>query len=178
MDVKILTLVSNLNGSGPGHSAVSVGSTLYTFEDQMGGWLSSNSGWKVLKYDQYLRDNGHRPALVQTVRGANPTWVTEYVNNSIANDDDYGGSGVCSQQVSRAVNYALPQGVDFDPMGFDTPFAVYHCARRLGVVSAEEYFWPGRKTINYRAWQNIFLTLVHDYPVAKRELERAGEIYQ
>lgn len=178
MEVKILTFVSNLNGAGPGHSAVAVGKTVYTFEDAGGGWLSSGSGWKILDYDQYLSENTHRPVLAQKIQSSTPAYVTEYVEKSIANDDDYLGSGVCSQQVSRAVNYSLPENIIFDPKGFDTPFGVYHCARRLGIVVSEEYAWEGRKDINYRAWQNIFLTLAYDYPVAKQAMEKNGQIYR
>ncbi|MEK7724420.1 MAG: hypothetical protein AAB336_08750 [Acidobacteriota bacterium] len=178
MQVRILTFVSNLNGDGPGHSAVAVGSTVYTFEDVSNGWLQGGSGWKKLDYDQYLRDNTHRPVLAQTIQSATPSYVTEYVEKSIKNDDDYLGSGVCSQQVSRAVNYSLPENIIFDPKGFDTPFGVYHCARRLGIVTSEEYKWSGRKEINYRAWQNIFLKLAYEYPLAKNGLEKAGEIYR
>lgn len=171
MQVKILTLISNTAaGEGPGHSAVAVGSTLYTFEDT-GGWFASGSGWKTLVSDSYLKANEHRPVLIQTIPLAAPGSVTKYVINSIANDDDYGGSGVCSQQVARAVNYALPRHIDFDPKGFDTPFGVYHCARRLGLVSSEEYFWPGRGKINALAWARIVNKLRADYPVAFRSMD-------
>ena len=171
MDVRILTLVSNINGSGPGHSAVAVGDTVYTFEEALGGWLQSDSGWKIVDFDPYLSDNEHRPVLVQTIVSAKSNLVTEYVNRSISNDDDYLGSGVCSQQVARAVNYALPHGIDFDPRGFDTPFGVYQCARRLSLVRGEEYFWPGRGSITVLAWANIVNTLRSDYPVAYRDMD-------
>lgn len=171
MDVKILTLVTNFNGSGPGHSAVAVGSTVYTFEDVGGGWLQSGSGWKKLQFGPYLQDNRHRPVLVQTISFANPILVTQYVDRSIANDDDYIGSGVCSTLVSKAVNWALPQSIDFDPKGFDTPFGVYHCARRLGLVKSEEYFWPGRGSIPVLAWAGIVNTLKTDYPDAFRSMD-------
>lgn len=171
MQVKIMTFVSNtVAGEGPGHSAVAVGTTVYTFEDT-GGWLSSGSGWKKLVMSSYMAANEHRPILIQTIPQATSEWVTEYVDRSIANDDDYGGSGVCSQQVSRAVNYALPQHIDFDPKGFDTPFGVYHCARRLGLVSGEEYFWPGRGRINALAWARIVNKLRADYPAAYKSMD-------
>ncbi len=169
--VKILTLVSNtVAGEGPGHSAVAVGETVYTFEDAS-GWFNNRSGWKTLDYDDYLAANVRRPVLVQTVPAAVSNYVIEYVAKSIANDDDYGGSGVCSQQVSRAVNYSLPQHIIFDPKGFDTPFGVYHCARRLSLVSGEEYFWSGRKSINVLAWARIVNKLRADYPVAFRSMD-------
>lgn len=171
MQVKILTLVSNTAaGEGPGHSAVVVGSTVYTFEDT-GGWFASGSGWKTLVSNNYLAANQHRPVLVQTIPQANGTLVTDYVTRSIANDDDYGGSGVCSQQVARAVNWALPHSINFDPKGFDTPYGVYHCARRLGLVSAEEYYWPGKGKINALAWARIVNKLKADYPLAFRSMD-------
>ncbi|MEZ5307170.1 MAG: hypothetical protein R2684_08505 [Pyrinomonadaceae bacterium] len=171
MDVRILTLVTNtVAGEGPGHSAVAVGSKVYTFED-VGGWLGSNSGWIKIDYDPYLKKNEHRPVLVQYVPTSVGSYVTEYVDKSIANDDDYLGSGVCSQQVSRAVNYSLPKSVDFDPKGFDTPFGVYHCARRLALVSKEEYFWPGKGDINALAWARIVNKLRDDYPDAYANMD-------
>jgi hypothetical protein len=171
MQVKIMTFVTNTaSGEGPGHSAVAVGDTVYTFEDT-GGWFASGSGWKTLVSSNYLASNEHRPVLVQTIPQAIGPWVTEYVMQSIAKDDDYGGSGVCSQQVSRAVNYALPEGVIFDPKGFDTPFGVYHCARRLGLVESEQYYWPGKGKINALAWARIVNKLKADYPAAFRSMD-------
>ncbi len=171
MQVKIITLVTNLDGVGPGHSAVSVGEQLYTFEDIGGGWLQSGSGWKKERYEPYLAANEHRPALIQTIPQAYAAWVTEYVNKSIANDDDYLGSGVCSQQVARAVNYSLPKEIDFDPKGFDTPFGVYWCARRLKLVSNEEYLWPGKSSVRFRTWMNIVNKLQADYPIAADNMD-------
>ena len=179
MQVRRLTFVSNFNGGiGPGHSAVAVGKTVYTFQDVTNGWLQSGSGWIKLMYANYLKSNAHRPVLAQTISLASSSLVTEYVNNSIKNDDDYIGSGVCSQQVAKAVNWALPHSINFDPDGFDTPYQVYRCARRLGVSTREDYTWPGRAAINYRAWQNIFLKLTHDYPLAKKGLENKNELYR
>lgn len=171
MEVKILTFVTNVNGIGPGHSAVSVGKTVYTFEDVAGGWLQSGSGWLTLNYDSYLKKNEHRPVLAQTIKDANPGSVKKYVAKSIANDDDYIGSGVCSQQVAKAVNYALPANIDFDPPGFDTPFAVYHYARTLGLVVKEEYFWPGRSSLRVLTWASIVNKLMTDYPVAYHKMD-------
>ncbi len=169
-----MTLVSNINGSGPGHSAVAVGSTVYTFEDATGGWLQSGSGWKKLDYDGYLKSNKHRPVLTQKIVGANAAYVTQYVDKSIANDDDYLGSGVCSQQVARAVNYSLPQAVDFDPKGFDTPFGVFYCGRRLALVQEEEYVWADRTSITVLTWAGIVNILKADYPdvLAKMDISR------
>ncbi|HUF04285.1 MAG TPA: hypothetical protein VMM38_08930 [Aridibacter sp.] len=171
MDVRILTLVTNFNGTGPGHSAVAVGEMVFTFEDATNGWLQSGSGWKKVKYETYLGGNKHRPVLAQTIRGASPDSVTKYVDRSIANDDDYLGSGVCSQQVAKAINYSLPHDIDFDPKGFDTPFGVYHCARRLKVVIGEEYTWPGRASLTVGVWASIVNKLKVDYPDAHKSMD-------
>lgn len=176
MQVRILTFVTNFDGVGPGHSAVAVGNTVYTFEDVGGGWLQKGSGWKVLDYATYVKANAHRPVLAQTISQSNSTLVTEYVNNSIKNDDDYMGSGVCSTQVSKAVNWSLPQGIDFDPKGFDTPFGVYWCARRLGLVVSEEYTWGDRKKLMVHVWANIVNKLASDYPDALKGLKATGQL--
>jgi len=104
--------------------------------------------------------------LLQTLIGAHGPYVIEYVNKSIENDDDYLGSGVCSQQVAKAVNYSLPKEIDFKPKGFDTPFNVYHCAQRLKVVSSEEYLWPGKSDCSEGTRKRICAKLKTDYPWA------------
>ncbi len=172
MPVRILTLVTNgRGGTGPGHSALAVGSQVYTFGgggDGMGGNTSrSTSGWKTLGYQSYLTTNGHRPVLVQFLNRVREQRVVQYVANSIASDEDYGTSGVCSQQVSWALDYALPN-LTFDPRWFDTPFRVYHCARRLGLVQREQYLWPQRASLNVLAWARIANKLRSDYPLAYR----------
>lgn len=165
LDVKIMTFVSNFDGVGPGHSAIAVGDTAYTFENVGGGWLQAGSGWKALEIKGYMKANEHRPILVQYLKpSVIPGYVVEYVQKSSANDDDYIGSGVCSTQVSRAINYALPEGVVFDPKGVDTPFGVFHCARRLAMVTREEYFWPGKAKMPVLRWASIVNTLKSDYP--------------
>lgn len=176
MQVRILTFVTNFDGVGPGHSAVAVENTVYTFEDVGSGWLQPGSGWKILDYNAYKSANTHRPILAQTITQANPQLIIDYVNKSIANDEDYIGSGVCSTQVSKAVNYALPKGVDFDPKGFDTPFGVYYCARRLSIVASEEYTWADRKKLLVRVWANIVNKLDSDYPDALKGLKASGQI--
>ncbi len=162
--VQILTLVTNVSGSGPGHSAVVVGQTVFTFQDAFNGWLDKRSGWVIDSLSSYLRANEHRPALLQTLSKANPKSVVKYVNRSIANDDDYLGSGVCSQQVALAVNYALPKNIIFDPKGFDTPFGVFYCARRLALVTSETYSWPGRGKLGASVETRIVNKLKSDYP--------------
>lgn len=170
MIVKILTCVTNGGGIGPGHSAVCVSSDSHTFQDAGGGWLQDGSGWLTFGYEAYLAENKHRPVLLQTIPTAVGSYVNDYVAKSKADDDDYLGSGVCSQQVASAINYALPKDVIFDPKGFDTPFAVYHCAQRLSLVSTEEYLWPDRYSIGEGTRKRIEETLKVEYPWTKGTL--------
>lgn len=163
-EVRIMTFVTNFDGAGPGHSAIAVGNIAYTFENT-GGWLSSNSGWKTKEVATYMRENEHRPILLQTLNGkVNPDSVVAYVRASSDNDDDYLGAGVCSTLVSRAIDFALQGTMTFDPRGIDTPFGVFHCARRLQLVTREEYFWPGRARMPVLRWASIVNKLSADYP--------------
>jgi hypothetical protein len=91
-----------------------------------------------------------------------PPLVAEYVNQSVANDDDYIGSGVCSTQAARALDYAMPSVV-FEPRGFDTPFGVYSCARRLQLVVSESYLWPGRQALDEAVRMRVVDKLRSDY---------------
>ncbi len=170
MIVKILTCVTNAGGVGPGHSAVCVSSNTHTFEDVGGAWFQDGSGWLQFDYKAYLKKNTHRPVLLQTIPTAVGSYVVEYIDKSKKRDDDYLGSGVCSQQVAKAVNYGLPKDVNFDPKGFDTPFAGYHCAQRLSVVSTEEYLWPDRHSIGEGTRKRIEEILKVEYPWTKGTL--------
>jgi hypothetical protein len=164
-DVVVVTCVTNAAGMGPGHSAVAVGTLLYTFEAlDYGG---SGSGWKTLDRDSYFASNTHRPLLLQTLSmtAICPHLVAEYVNQSIANDDDYIGSGVCSTQAARALDYAMPSIV-FEPRGFDTPYGVYQCARRLQLVVSESYLWTGRQALDRSVRMRVVDKLRSDYPHA------------
>lgn len=167
--VKLLTLVTNYRGVGPGHSAVAVGSLVYTFEDHL-NVIGSGSAWRRIDYLDYLKQNSHRPALVQTLLHANPNQVERYIDLSRARDDDYLSSGVCSQLVAEAVDAGLPH-MAFDPKGFDTPLGVYRCARRLGLVLEEKYLWPGRDMIPRSDWKRIVSRLEADYPLAYKDID-------
>jgi hypothetical protein len=150
MAVRIMTFITNAGGSGPGHSAVAVDSTAYTFEDIGGGWFQNGSGWRKLDVDTYLKNNEHRPVLLQTLKTVTPEWVVEYVN------------------------YALPQNIIFEPKGFDTPYGVFYCARRLKLVTGEQYVWPGRAKLTVNTWASIVNKLKGDYPdvLAKMDVSR------
>jgi hypothetical protein len=167
-EVVVVTCVTNTGGGmGPGHSAVAVGAKLYTFEAlDYGG---NGSGWLVFDREAYFSKNAHRPLLLQTIRhtAVCPHLVGEYVRKSIRADDDYIGSGVCSTQVAKALDAAMPR-VRFEPRGFDTPYEVYRTARRLLLVAGERYLWPGRTGLEQTVKMRILAKLRADYPQAHR----------
>jgi len=167
--VRLLTLVTNYQGMGPGHSAVAVNDLVYTFEDAL-NVIGSGSAWRRIYYRTYLKQNAHRPILVQALFRANPDKVESYIDSSRTRDDDYLSAGVCSQQVAQAVNAGLPH-ITFDPRGFDTPLGVYRCARRLGLVFEEKYFWSGRDTIPRSDWEKIVSRIRDDYPLAYKRMD-------
>ena len=65
-EVAILTLVSNASGYGPGHSAIVVQGTVYSFEQIKGPFGDS---WLVMPVKEYLAINEHRPVLVHCAGG-------------------------------------------------------------------------------------------------------------
>jgi hypothetical protein len=172
--VRILTLVTNGQGIGPGHTAIAVENTVYSFENigDIFSIITESSGWKTFSYGTYLKQNSFRPVLIQTLnQSCNADYLEEYVEKSRKRDDDYLGSGVCSTLASKAINYALPESIIFDPKGVDTPFGVYHCARRLGLVASEQYVWADCKTVTVLTWASIVNTLRSDYPAAHKGLD-------
>jgi hypothetical protein len=173
-NVRILTCVTNGQGIGPGHTALAVENTVYSFENiaDIFSIITENSGWKTFGYSAYMKQNSFRPVLIQklTIK-CNPDYLLEYIDKSIKRDDDYGSSGVCSTLASKAINYALPEEIVFDPKGIDTPFGVYHCARRLGLVLGETYEWPDCKTVRVLTWASIVNTMRSDYPSAFAKMD-------
>lgn len=107
------------------------------FSFQQPSW--ANSGWVTQKTSSYLNDNNWRPVVVQELRPSmvDVQKVYDYVQNSVSEDEDYGSSGVCSQQVSMAINAAT--STTFNPPGFDTPYSVYK-AINDGSLASQMYF--------------------------------------
>ena len=170
----ILTCVTNLNGSGPGHTAIAVDNTVYSFENT-GDWFSfggnNASGWITADLDAYLKKNAHRPVILQTLNEkVKPDPVLGFIRGSMASDDDYLSSGVCSSLVSSAINAGLTGG--FNPSGVDTPWKVYNLARAKGIVADEQGVWPGAGSVTVLTWASIVNKLKADFPNAPVPVNR------
>ena len=113
----ILTLVSNVAGYGPGHSAIVALDKVYTFEAIAGFYGDS---WLIVDVREYLNRNTHRPVVVQELNDkVDLQKVMKYVSGSMGSDHDFLGSGVCSSQVAHAISAATSQS--FNPTRVDTP---------------------------------------------------------
>ncbi|MBT0958319.1 hypothetical protein IV417_13075 [Alphaproteobacteria bacterium KMM 3653] len=145
MSVSLITCVTNAGGVGPGHSCLDISGTVYTFEGiDYGG---DASAWRTFSLLNYLQQNEHRPVIVQRLIGAVDTAkALKYISSSTANDDDYGGSGVCSSQAASAIEAAW--GNDFNTFGVDKPYEIYDLAKTKGIVHSSNMYWPGEANLN------------------------------
>jgi hypothetical protein len=150
-DAKLAILTCITNGvviSSPGHSAIIADDKVYTFENLTGGALSENSGWSILKTTDYLSLPGNvkRPIVIQELdmQKVNAGKALAYIQGSIANDEDYLGSGVCSTQAASAIDAGITGG--FDPWGVDTPHSVFALANERKIVSRSYYIWDSSKS--------------------------------
>lgn len=135
----ILTIISNIKGVGPGHSAIVAGNDIYTFEELAG---AKGDSWVIVNVSRYLKQNEHRPVVVQELNDkVSFTNVMQYLMQSIQHDDDYGTSGVCSSQVASAIDAGTLH--KFNPTRIDTPREVYVLAKNQGLVKRSYYIWPG-----------------------------------
>lgn len=146
----LLTAVGNGSGrltNGPGHSALIVDNEVWTFEDfpRVDG---STSGWIVSPTTLYLGKplNLSRPIIIQELSpsAVNFSKAMDYIQRSTWADEDYIGSGVCSQQSAAALAVAVTGG--FDPRGVNTPRAVHDLAKSRGLASKTYYIWDTNKT--------------------------------
>ena len=70
----------------------------------------------------------------------NANAVYDYIMESRREDDDYGGSGLCSHQAAAAIGAGL--GRDINPWGLNTPIAVAGGVKNSGAVSSSYYTFP------------------------------------
>ena len=145
MAVSLVTCVTNGGGIGPGHSCIDINNTIYTFEGiDYGG---DASAWRKFSRVQYLKNNEHRPVIIQELIGAvDQSLALKYIQNSTAADDDYASSGVCSSQAASVIEEAW--GNDFDTWGVDKPYEIFDLAKEKRIVKSESRYWPGESKLN------------------------------
>jgi hypothetical protein len=168
----ILTCVTNAGGIGPGHCALAVDDLVYSFEN-IGDWSSrgDSSAWITVDLEEFLKHNEFRPVIMQTLNTkVNSAKAERYLIASMNADDDYISSGVCSSQVSNAINSGMIR--KFDPPGIDTPKSVYNLARKMGIVDSENAVWTGTASMPVNQWDSIKRILKHDYPHVKIDTDR------
>ncbi len=140
--VSILNLVGNFarGGIGYGHTAIIVDQTVWSFEKITG------SGWIQRDVESYVRLNRSRPVVRQDLfrSQVDPQKVHNYLKASNESGDGYGTSGVCSSQVSNAIDAGTT--TEFNPFGIDEPVEVFHSARRAGIVKKVTVIAPKKWT--------------------------------
>lgn len=101
---------------GPGHSALVVGTKVYSFGD--------NGGWYVTAAKSYMAENNWRCVLVQHFDSSKVDGdkMKAYLTGSVEYGAWYVWNGLCSHQAGYAIDAATDD--EFDPSGFNTPDAV------------------------------------------------------
>jgi hypothetical protein len=144
--VNLVTCVTNAGGIGPGHSAIAYNNTIYSFEDINYG--KTGSAWIVIGLNAYIRKNSQRPVILQELTSTvNSRNVINYIQKSIANDDDFIGSGVCSSQAAAAIEAGYAG--KFNTFGVDKPYEIYQLAKSKGIVKTETMHWAGQANCNW-----------------------------
>jgi hypothetical protein len=143
--IAVLTLVSNVKGSGPGHSAIvasgKTSSKVATFEE-IGGSATTGTAWMIIDTKTYLLKNKHRPVVVQELNEkVRPLDVMDYVLRSMKRLEGFLSSGVCSMQVALAIDAGTVG--EFNPKGVDTPHKVYLLIKHRGLEKSTYHYWPG-----------------------------------
>jgi len=142
----LITCVSNAGGLGPGHTCVVIDKFVYTFERFLAGWVNmQSSGWVKIKTADYLKQNVHRPVIIQELSNSvNASSIYEYISMSDLNDADYLSSGVCSQQAIKAISAGLKTPISHSIVNI--PSAVYSVVKKSGYVKNTSYVFPDEGT--------------------------------
>ncbi len=139
--LRILTCVTNAGGVGPGHTALWVDNTVYSFEQ-----MTSFNGWLVQAATTYLNNdqNKNRPVIAQTLNSrVNAQKVLTALQDEAAEwFERYSAGNVCSQRASANLDAGASKG--FNPRGFDTPYGVYWHAWNKEYVGSERCVWQDR----------------------------------
>lgn len=161
----IMTCITNGGGVGPGHTAVIVGDTVYSFENA-GDWFSvrtESSGWITMDAQEYIDKNAARPVVLQDINEqVNRSKVLRYIFGSMETDMDYLSSGVCSSLVCSAIEAGYTGS--FNPPGVDTPYKTFHLANKKGIVRGTSVTWADRDTISSGNRSRIQEKVKSDYP--------------
>ncbi len=154
--LRIITCVTNAGGVGPGHTAIWIDNTIYSFER-----MTALNGWLVQPFSTYINNdqNKSRPVIAQTL---NSRVSAQTVLDTVRAEVDewfegYSGSNVCSQRGSTVLDSGASNG--FDPRGYDTPYGVYWHAWNKEYVGSERCVWQERGS-NYESKRT---KLLEDY---------------
>lgn len=164
--VGIITCISNGSGFGPGHTALWVDGTLYSFE-QMG----SRNAWLVTPVEVYanLGINRGRPLIYYRLNGrVSADDVKAFLVKDSSGWSMPYGPNVCSQRASIALDAGTFGG--FNPHGIDTPFGVYWCAWRKQVVAEWWAVWKQPALQSTAAQKRIYSKLEEEYQVTADDL--------
>ena len=162
----IITRGTKASGYGPGHTALWVGGTVYSFE-QMGSF----NGWLVTSAQDYadLPGNKKRPLIYFKLNGrVDGAKLGQYLKSESDEWFERYGPSVCSQRASIALDSATFGG--FDPKGYDTPFGVYWCAWRRQVVDEWWGVWKSPDQQSAEAQKRIWAKLDTDYDIHPGDL--------
>ncbi|BCW87269.1 hypothetical protein sos41_03980 [Alphaproteobacteria bacterium SO-S41] len=164
--VGIITCVTNASGYGPGHTALWVGGTVYTFEA-----MNSYNAWLVMPASEYaaLSGNRKRPLVYYKLNGrVDGAKLGQYLRDEAAEWFERYGPSVCSQRASVALNEAAFGG--FDPKGYDTPYGVYWHAWNRQMVEEWWCVWKDPEGPGASAKQRIIDKLSADYLIEMEDV--------
>jgi hypothetical protein len=159
MSLAILTCVTNGGGYGPGHTALVMDGTVYSFEPN----AQNVSGWYITAAGPYIAHNSSRPVILQYLSGFNQEPILARIRWELDKPAWWGTTGgVCSQAAAYVLNRGAPSG--FDPDGYDTPYRVYWHAWAKHYVSYEKCIWPiASSGVSSGVRQRILQKLFNDY---------------
>jgi hypothetical protein len=136
--IAILTTVGNLAWHyGPGHTALAVDGTVYSFEFPH---------FRVSTVQAYFArpDIIQRPVVVQELdcQMLDASAVLDYLRYQVEDDIYFIRHNWCSYQAAMALKHGNEQ---FEPEGIDTPWEVYNRARQLGMTTRTYFIWDPSK---------------------------------
>lgn len=137
--IAIPTTVGNVSWHyGPGHTAMAVDGTVYSFEFPH---------FKVGPVKAYFArpDVIQRPIVVQELNCGmlDTSSVLDYLRHMVDDNIYFVRHNWCSYQAAMALKHGKET---FEPEGIDTPWEVYNRANQLGLATRTYFIWDPSKT--------------------------------
>jgi hypothetical protein len=156
----LITFVGTSVPGMPGHSALYIEKTVYSFETV--GWY----GWKIVPKETYLNDpaNTWRPAILQNLTRIDAQKCLQFLANDTVILNSWNPANVCSMRAGIVLNAGA--ATPFQPPAPYTPYELYRYTWYAQFQQYVSLVWRARDKLSKQDLDSRQTQLWNDYGIA------------